>query len=72
MWLRWILGLAAVICGIIALAKKHAKVASTIVGLVLTLLSWTLPYVLAEQYAECAAESAGNALKTTMELTNGF
>lgn len=75
MWLRWVLGIAAIVCGIIALVKKHYDMKRTIIGLALVVAAIVVPAVCAESYAETAAESAGNLVKGTMELvdkTNEF
>ena len=70
MWLRWVLGIAAIVCGIIALVKKHYDMKRTIIGLALVVAAIVVPIACAESYAETAAESAGNLVKGTMELVN--
>ena len=70
MWLRWVLGIAAIVCGIIALVKKHYDMKRTIIGLALVVAAIVVPAVCAESYADTAAESAGNLIKGSMELVN--
>jgi hypothetical protein len=72
MWLTWILGPAAIICGVIALVKKQYDMKKTIIGLVLVVAAFVLPRVMEESYVKSAGESAGRALKGTMELTKSL
>lgn len=65
MWLRWVLGIAAIVCGVIAFTKKYEPKKLIISG-VLVIAAVVLPSMLAETYAEKALESAANATKAAV------
>ena len=59
--LNYVLAPAGIICGIVALVKSQ-NMAKSIIGLVLCVLAFCAPFLLAEFYVASAADSVGNIL----------
>ena len=68
MWLRWILGIAAAVCGVIALAKKYEP-KNVYIGFACTLVAWFLPSFLTEAYAKALVKTAEN---TAQDFGNSY
>lgn len=71
LWVCWIATPLSIIFGIIAIVKKQT-VAKTLVAIAIAVLAFFIPRILAEQYAEAAADSienVANAVGSIQDMT---
>lgn len=65
-WLIWLTATAGLICGIIALVKKHEVAKTNYIALACNFLAYVLYFVVPSMVVSSAASSAANAFQSFM------